>query len=73
MKLGGRLEVYRERLILSAKPQQMPRKISVDISAMDLNDNMRVSCLELPEGVTAVYRQDFMILAVTSGKAADET
>jgi len=73
VKLGGRLEVYRERLILSAKPQQIPRKVNVDISALDLNDNLRVSGIKLPEGVTAVYKQDFMILAVTSGKAADET
>lgn len=72
VKIGGKLEVYRESVKLSAKPQDMPRKVSIDLTPMDMGYTLRASGLELPEGVKAVYKTDFVILSVTSGKAAKE-
>lgn len=66
VKLGGTLETYHETLTLSAKPEKMPRKITVDISNMDINAIMHVADLKLPEGVTAVYSNNFAVVAVVS-------
>ena len=71
VKLGGKLETYRERVCLMGKPQDLPKKIVVDVTEMDLNSSLRVSNLELPANVVAKYDQDFAIVAVIS-KVKDE-
>lgn len=70
VKLGGRLETYRERVQLISKPADMPKKVLLDISDMGLNSTIRVADLKLPEGVTAQYDQNFAIISVIS-KADD--
>ena len=68
VKLGGTLEAYRGHVTLLAKPQHMPRKIAVDISALELWQSIRVSGLVLPEGVRVVARSDFAVVAVVTEK-----
>lgn len=78
VKLGGTLETYRESVTLSARPQLMPRKITVDITNLELGQSIKVSELALPEGVQAVFKTDFAVVAVvteqddadTAGEAA---
>ena len=70
VKLGGTLESYRESVMLQAKPQLMPRKVTVDITNLELNQSIRVSGLVLPEGVHAVYKSDFVIVAVVTEQEA---
>ncbi len=72
VKLGGTLETYRESVTLSARPQFMPRKVSVDISGLDMNQSVRVSELQLPEGVRALYKSDFTVVAVVTEKEEAE-
>ena len=69
VKLGGVLEVYREIVTLRAKPQQMPRKVIVDLTALDMNQSIQVADLQLDAGVSSVTQGDFVIAAVTSAKA----
>ena len=66
VKLGGTLETYRERVTLQAKPQDMPRKLSVNVTDLGLNSSIRASGLVLPEGVKVVYKNDFTVVAVLS-------
>ncbi len=66
VKLGGKLETYRERVMLVAKPADMPKKIVLDITDMGLNSSVRVADLALPEGVSASYDQNFAIVSVIS-------
>ena len=66
VKLGGTLETYRERVTLQAKPQDMPRKLSVNVTDLGLNSSIRASGLVLPEGVKVVYKNDFTGVAVLS-------
>ena len=74
VKLGGTLETYRESVTLMAKPQDMPRKLVVDVTEMGLNSSVRASGLKLPEGVSVVYKSDFTVVAVLSEQddAADD-
>ena len=66
VKLGGTMETYRERVTLQAKPQAMPRKLTVNVTDMGLNSSVRASGMVLPEGVKVVYTSDFTVVAVLS-------
>ncbi len=71
VKMGGKLETYRERVYLVGKPQDIPKKIVVDVTEMGLNSSVRVADLELPANVCASYDQNFAIVSVIS-KVKDE-
>ncbi|WP_297825448.1 50S ribosomal protein L25/general stress protein Ctc, partial [uncultured Desulfovibrio sp.] len=40
VKLGGVLETYRESVRLSSKPLDMPQKVTIDVSDMNINDTI---------------------------------
>lgn len=64
-KLGGKLEVYREQIQVLARPANMPKKIVVNISGLDIGNGLRVADLTMPEGVRAAYDINFAIITVT--------
>lgn len=64
VKMGGTLETYRSEVILSAKPEAMPRKVLLDVTGLEIGQSMRVSNMPLPEGVRAVYKSDFTMASV---------
>jgi len=63
-KVGGVLETYREQVQLVAKPLDMPAKIVLDITSLDLGKTIQVAELELPEGVKAAYDVNYAIVSV---------
>ncbi len=63
-KLGGKLEVYRERIQVYSKPTTLPKKILVDISGLDVGQGLRVADLTMPEGVRASYDDNYAIIDV---------
>ncbi len=73
-KVGGRLETYREEVLLMAKPLDMPARIVLDISDLDIGKTVQVADLPLPEGVKAAYDANYAIISVvsTSAEAAEE-
>ncbi len=71
VKLGGRLDTYREMVRLCSKPLTMPQKITVDVTDMGINDTVTVSDLKLPENVRAVFDQNYALVSVIS-KSKDE-
>ena len=72
VKLGGVLETYRESVRLSSKPLEMPQKITVDVSDMDINDTISVADLQLPANVSAVYDHNFAVVSVLTKTKEDE-
>lgn len=70
VKLGGILETYRESLRLASKPLDMPKKISIDVSNMNINDSINVADVVLPANVHAVFDQNFAVVSVMT-KSAD--
>lgn len=73
VKLGGRLEEYRQVITVSAKPAHIPNEIVVDVSDYGIHSFLNVSEIELPENVTAYYDNDFKVLAVVPGRGAAVT
>lgn len=75
VKLGGLLETYRENIRLASKPLDMPQKIVVDVSGLNIGDTINVEDVKLPENVHAVYDHNYAIAAVlakTQDAAEDE-
>ena len=74
VKLGGVLETYREEVRLASKPLEMPKKITIDVSGLNIGDMIDVSDLQLPANVHAVYDHNYAIVGVMAkSKEAEET
>lgn len=71
VKLGGVLETYRESIRLGSKPLDMPQKITVDVSSLNIGDTISVADLQLPPNVRAVYDHDYAVVSVLT-KSKDE-
>ena len=71
-KVGGSMETYRDEVVLAAKPADMPRKLVLDISGMEIGQTIRVSNMPLPEGVRPVFKSDFTMVSVFMEGAAAE-
>lgn len=63
-KVGGKLETYREQIQLMAKPLEMPAKVTIDISGMDVGTTIQIADVQLPEGVKAAYDNNYAIVSV---------
>lgn len=70
-KLGGVLETYREEVRLGSKPLDMPQKITVDVSNLNIGDTINVADLKLPDNVRAIYDQNYAIVSVLT-KSKDD-
>ncbi|MDL2290805.1 50S ribosomal protein L25/general stress protein Ctc [Desulfovibrio sp. OttesenSCG-928-F20] len=72
-KLGGKLETYREQIFILSKPADLPKKITVDISGLEVGQGLRVADLTMPQGVQAHYDSNFAIISVAMpGAEKDE-
>ncbi len=69
-KLGGKLEIYREKIQIWSKPLSLPKKITVDITEFGIDQGLRVAELAMPEGVRAHYDVNYAILQVLNPSAA---
>ena len=47
-----------------AKPLDMPSKVVINLSDMDINDTIQVADVQLPEGVQASYDVNYAIVSV---------
>ena len=64
VKLGGVMETYREVVRLSAKPMDMPAKITIDVTDMDINSSVTIETLPLPANVSAVFDQNYALVSI---------
>lgn len=69
---GGELQIYRETLEVTCLPLAIPDKVVIDITPLDLNQHVKVADVTLPEGVKAVYEDNFAILGVLLPSAEEE-
>ena len=72
VKLGGIQETYRESVRLESKPLDMPKKIVIDVSDMNIGDSINVADLQLPPNVSAVYDQNFAVVSILAKDKAED-
>ena len=71
-KVGGKLETFREQIQLMAKPLDMPAKVTIDISGMDVGSVIQIADVQLPEGVHAAYDTNYTLVSVMIPSAEDD-
>jgi large subunit ribosomal protein L25 len=66
---GGQVRIVMRKLEVRAKPSDIPVKLTVDVSPLDIGDVIHVSGVTLPSGVAVVTGRD---LAVVTCAAPEE-
>lgn len=66
VKLGGKLEIYREFLDVLSKPLTLPKKITIDLTELDINSTILLKDVVMPEGVVPATNENFAILSVVN-------
>lgn len=69
-KLGGILETFVESLDVVGKPLDIPNKLVVDVTPLDLGAMLRIGDLPLPEGVRAASNTASPVLLVKDKSAS---
>lgn len=72
IRQGGMLDQVLFHLTVEAKPADIPPSIEVDVSALDLGDQVRVGDLPLPAGVGALQDADDLVAHVTVPRGLEE-
>lgn len=72
VSLGGRLRTPCRELKVLCRPADIPSSVEVDINEMQIDDLVMASELTLPEGVSAVYDRDFVVVKVIRPRGAVE-
>ncbi|MFN2427360.1 MAG: 50S ribosomal protein L25 [Candidatus Binatia bacterium] len=63
---GGILQPVRRELDVRALPGNLPEQIDVDVTSLGIHDAIHVADLVLPNGVEAIYQDNFTIVSVLS-------
>jgi large subunit ribosomal protein L25 len=69
---GGELVVIYRNLPLRAKPGTFPARVTVDVTPLEIGDHVKVSELNLPEGVEAALPADRSVISCTTIRKARE-
>ena len=72
LKRGGALNIVRHEVELYVDADNIPEKIVVDLSGLEIGDVVHISAVQLPEGAEPVIQdRDFTLVTIT-GRAAEE-
>ena len=63
-KLGGRVQMVRKTMKVRCTPANIPATIDFDMTQLPENNLVMASQMNMPEGVTPVYKNDFKVLHV---------
>ena len=71
IKRGGVLNVVRHTIEVTADPENIPEIFTADISALDINDNIRWDDLKGTEGVTPLIQIPNFVIATVAAPTVD--
>jgi large subunit ribosomal protein L25 len=69
---GGLLEQSLRALAIECLPRDLPDRITVDVSAMNIGDSIHVRDIQLPSGVTAKVQPDLTAFSVLAPAVEEE-
>ncbi len=70
--LGGQLEIFRETIEVICKPLDVPEKIVIDVTELEIGVNLHISEVQFPAGVRAVFEDNFAVVGVVAKEAEEE-
>jgi large subunit ribosomal protein L25 len=69
---GGVLELFRDTCEVIGKPLDIPEKIIVDVSGLDINQSVHVADVPMPAGIKAVIDDNYAVAGVVVPAAEAE-
>lgn len=69
---GGVLELFRDTCEVVGKPLDIPEKILVDVSGLDINQSVHVADVPMPAGIKAVLDDNYAVAGVVIPAAEPE-
>ena len=66
LKMGGVLTLVRPEVELVVTAADIPESLVIDVSAMEIGDNLTISDVALPEGAKPTIDRDFVIAQVSA-------
>lgn len=69
---GGLLEQSLRVLAVECLPRDLPDKITVDVSDLNIGDSIHVRDIKLPDGVTAKIQQELTVFSVLAPVVEEE-
>lgn len=72
VKLGGKLEVYRKHVNIAAKPHDLPAKLTIDITNMDVADVLYANDMPLPPNTRRVDSGNFAVVTVLRTRGTED-
>lgn len=73
LKTGGTLNIVQHTVELRVPADNIPEALTVDISAMNINESLHISAIKLPEGCRPVIARDFTIATIAPPAKVEET
>lgn len=70
VKSGGLLDQQLFSVPIEAMPQNIPAVVEVDVSALEMGDQLRMADVTLPEGVTTPLEPETLIVTVVAPRVA---
>ncbi|MDY0276194.1 MAG: 50S ribosomal protein L25 [Desulfomicrobium sp.] len=70
--LGGKLETYKEEILVRCLPTAIPDAITFDITNLNIGDKVFVDDLQMPADVKAVFDRNYLVLSILAGRAKTE-
>jgi large subunit ribosomal protein L25 len=73
IKRGGAMNIVRHEIWLYAPADNIPEHLEADVSTMEIGDALKISAIQLPEGVRpTIEGRDFTIITIAGRKAKDD-
>ena len=69
LRKGGTLNLVRPEVELVVTAADIPESLVIDISALEIGDNLTISDVKLPAGAKPVIDRDFVIAQVSAPSA----
>jgi len=66
LKMGGVLTLIRPEVELVVTAADIPESLVIDVSALEIGDNLTISDVKLPEGAKPTIDRDFVIAQVSA-------
>ncbi len=70
---GATLDIVVSELAISCKPGAIPETLDIDVSALRVGENLHISDLSLPEGVSVVTDTNKTLVTIFPRRAAEAT
>ncbi|WP_028574994.1 50S ribosomal protein L25 [Desulfonatronovibrio hydrogenovorans] len=61
---GGVMEIYRQHLDLTCLPVNIPNQVLIDVSKLEIGDNINIDDIKLPSGARAEYEENFAVVGL---------